>query len=159
MAQDNSNRLEGSPPERTGEKQGERGRFPKGKSGNPHGRPPGLRNKATLAMEALLDGEAEAITRLAINKAKKLDTTALRLCLERILPPRKDRPVAFPMPTLSNIADAPAVMAAITSAVAVAEITVSEAAELARLVETYVRAVEAADLDKRLRAIEQVITK
>ena len=43
-------------------------------------------------MEALLDGEAEAITRVAVDKAKEGDTTALRLCLERILPPRKDRP-------------------------------------------------------------------
>jgi hypothetical protein len=58
--------------------------------------------KALLAMEALLDGEAETITRVAVDKAKEGDTTALRLCLERILPPRKDRPVSFSLPQLGD---------------------------------------------------------
>jgi hypothetical protein len=70
--------------------------FRRGVSGNPVG----ARNKALLAMEALLDGEAEAITRVAVETAKEGDTTALRLCLERILPPRKDRPVSFSLPNL-----------------------------------------------------------
>jgi hypothetical protein len=144
--------------EKTARKQ--RGRpFRKGRSGNPRGRPLGARNRATIAMEALLDGEAEAITRKAVEKAKEGDTTALRLCLERILPPRKDRPIALLMPKLSTVADAAALMAAITSAVAIGDVTTSEAAELAKLIDTYVRAVEATDLDKRLRAIEQAMTK
>jgi Family of unknown function (DUF5681) len=129
--------------------------FSKGTSGNPHGRPSGSRNKASLAMEALLDGEADTITRVAIEKAKEGEAAALRLCLERILPPRKDRPVSFSLPQLATVTDAPAATAAIVAAVAAAEITVSEASELARLVDTYVRALEACDLDKRLRAIEQ----
>src|SRR6202167_2469107 len=133
-----------------------RGRpFSKGASGNPGGRPAGTRNKALLAIEALLDGEAEAITRIAVEKAKEGDATALRLCLERILPPRKDRPVSFSLPQLVAVTDAPAATAAIVAAVASADITVSEGSELSRLVDTYVRAVEASDLDKRLRAIEE----
>src|SRR5918997_104236 len=66
-------------------------------AGNP-GRPKGARNKATLAAEALLDGEAEALTRKAVEMALSGDATAMRLCLERIAPPRKDRPVSFAMP-------------------------------------------------------------
>ena len=137
-----------------------RGRpFSKGASGNPGGRPAGTRNKALLAIEALLDGEAEAITRMAVKKAKEGDGTALRLCLERILPPRKDRPVSFSLPQLGTVTDAPAATAAIVAAVAAADITVTEGSELARLVDTYVRAVEASDLDKRLRAIEEKMIK
>jgi hypothetical protein len=137
-----------------------RGRpFSKGASGNPGGRPAGTRNKAILAMESLLDGEAEAITRVAVDKAKEGDATALRLCLERILPPRKDRPVSFSLPQLGTVTDAPAATAAIVAAVAAADITVTEGSELARLVDTYVRAVEASDLDKRLRAIEEKMIK
>jgi hypothetical protein len=68
--------------------------FHTGQSGNPNGRPKGARNKATLAAEALLDGEAEAITRKAIE----LDITAIRLCLERIIPARRDRVAAFTLP-------------------------------------------------------------
>ena len=59
------------------------GAFPKGKSGNPKGRPKGARNKATLAAEALLDGDAETITKKAIELAKAGDLTAIRLCLRR----------------------------------------------------------------------------
>ena len=104
----------------TGKKQARTGggHFRKGASGNPHGRPAGARNKALLAMEALLDGEAEAITRVAVDKAKEGDTTALRLCLERILPPRKDRPVSFSLPQLGTVTDARAATAAIVAAVA-----------------------------------------
>ena len=77
------------------------GRRP-GESGNPNGRPPGSRNKTTLAVESLLDGEAENLTRKAIELAKDGDLTALRLCLERIAPPRKDRPVTFSLPKLEE---------------------------------------------------------
>lgn len=52
--------------------------------GNP-GRPCGARNKATLAALALLEGEAEAITRKTIELAKAGDTVALKLALDRLL--------------------------------------------------------------------------
>lgn len=144
--------------EKTARKQ--RGRpFRKGQSGNPQGRPLGTRNRATVAAEALLDGEAEAITRKVVERAKEGDSTALRLCLERILPPRRDRPIALSIPKLETVADAPALMGAITSAIAIGDVTPSEAVDLTKLIDTYVRTVEAADLNKRLRAIEEAIRK
>jgi hypothetical protein len=129
--------------------------FAKGQSGNPLGRPRGLRNKATLAAEALLDGEAEVLTRAAIERGKSGDMAALRLCLDRIVPPRKDRPVAFELPPLQKAEDAPKAMGAIAAAVACGDLTISEAAELCKIIEVYVRAIEAAELEKRLRAIEE----
>ena len=77
------------------------GRFAKG---NP-GRPLGARHKATLAAEAILDGEAEALTRKAVEKALEGDATALRLCLERIVPARKDRPITFELPQIDSVAE------------------------------------------------------
>jgi hypothetical protein len=103
----------------------------------------------------LLDGEAVAIARIAIDRAKEGDSVALRLCLERILPARKECAIEFEMPNLSNVADAPLVLAAITAAASNGEITISEAGELVRLVDSYVRAIEATELDRRLRAVEQ----
>jgi hypothetical protein len=144
-------------PEKTGRKQAA-GQFEPGQSGNPNGRPKGSRNAMTLALEALLDGQAQALTTKAIELGLEGDLAALRICMDRILPPRKDRPIKFDMPTIATIEDAPAAMAAITSAVANGDITATEAAEVARLVETYVRAVEASDLEKRLRAIEGKLT-
>ena len=71
------------------EQQKQRGRpFPKGQSGNPKGRPRGSRNRSTQAMQLVLDGQAEALTRKAVALALGGDATGLRLCLERFLPPR-----------------------------------------------------------------------
>jgi hypothetical protein len=131
--------------------------FKPGRSGNPRGRPKGSRNKVTLALEALLDGQAQALTQKAIDLALEGDLVALRICLDRILPPRKDRPVSFELPSIVTIEDAPKAMAAITAAIAQGEITADEASDVSRLVEAYVRSVEASDLAKRLRAIEEAV--
>ena len=80
--------------------------FKPGKSGNPSGKPKGARNKTTVAMEKLLDDDAATITSKAIELAKNGELTALRLCLERIIPPRKDRPVNFDMPEIKTPSDA-----------------------------------------------------
>ncbi len=78
----------------TGQKQS--GRFVKGQSGNPNGRPKGARGKATMIAEALLDGDAEKLMRKAIELALAGSEPCLRLCLERILPPKRSgEDVAF----------------------------------------------------------------
>jgi hypothetical protein len=128
--------------------------FEKGKSGNPRGMRPGTRHRITMLAEQLLDGEAEALTRKAIELALTGDGAALRLCLDRILPPRRDRPVAFSLPPLSCPADAIAAMGAIAAAVGDGELTPSEAAEISALVANVVRAIEVTEIDARVRALE-----
>src|SRR3954454_9098910 len=92
----------------------QRGRpFKKGQSGNPAGKPKGARHRATQAVDALLDGEAETLTRKAIELAKSGDTVAMRLCMDRLCPPRRDRPVMFSLPKIETAADAKAASAAI----------------------------------------------
>jgi len=140
-------------PGNVGQKQG--GRFRKGTSGNPAGRPPGARNRATLAAETLLDGQAEALTTKAVALALDGDSVALRLCLERVLPPRRDRPIMLALPPLETAADAPKALAALVAAVADGTVTASEAADMAALIERFVKAIEASDLDYRLSAIEK----
>lgn len=133
----------------------QRGRaFQKGRSGNPAGRPKGARHKTTLAMEALLAGEAEGIARKAVELAKEGDTVALRLCLDRLLPVRKDRPVPFALPPIESSADLTKATAALLEAVARGELTPSEAAELGKLVEVHVKAIETRDFAARLDALE-----
>ncbi len=133
----------------------QRGRpFRKGMSGNPRGKPKGARHKATMAAEALLDGEAQALSRRAVELALAGDTVALRLCLERILPPRRDRPVKFDLPLLQSPEDAVAAATAITEAVASGELTPDEAVGIGRLIETYVKAAELHELERRVAALE-----
>ena len=132
-------------------------RIPRGRPferGNP-GRPKGARHKATLAAEALLDGEAEGLTRKAVELALGGDTVALRLCLERVLPSRKDRPVSFSLPEINTAADAVKASGALLQAVAVGDVTPSEASELGKLLESHARVLEASELEERLTKLER----
>ena len=124
-------------------------------AGNP-GRPKGARNKASLAAEALLDGEAETLARKAVEMALAGDTTAMRLCLERIMPIRRDRPVSFDMPQITSASGAATAALAIVAAVASGELTPSEALDLSRILENFTRVLEASEFDERLRKLERV---
>ena len=130
------------------------GRFVKGQSGNPAGRAAGCRNKATRIAEALLDDDVEALTRKAVALALDGDPTAMRLCFDRIIAPRRARPVHLDLPPIVEAADIANAMAAITAAVAEGAITPGEGAEVGMVVETYLRALEASDFDRRLKVLE-----
>ena len=129
--------------------------FRKGESGNPAGRPRGSRNRATLLMESLLADDAEAIGRKAIEMAKQGDMAAIRLCMDRLSPPRKGEPVAFELPPLDKPADSVAAAATIVAAVAAGELTPSEGADLAKVIDVYVRAIETKAFDERLTKLEE----
>jgi hypothetical protein len=129
--------------------------FQKGQSGNPSGRPRGARNRATLLMESLLADDAEAIGRKAIEMAKQGDIAAIRLCMDRLAPPRKGEAVAFELPPLEKPADSVAAAATIAAAVAAGELTPSEAAELAKVIDVYVRAIATKAFDERLTKLEE----
>jgi len=131
------------------------GKFSKG---NP-GRPPGSRNRATRAAEALLDREAEALGRKAIEMALRGDSTALRLCLERLVPPRKDSPVQFDMPNIANAKDAGEAAKAVLSAVATGDLTPAEAGSVMAIIERYSRVTEVAEFEARLDVLEQAIAR
>jgi hypothetical protein len=138
-----------------GEARQPRGRpFERGRSGNPNGRPKGSRNKATVFAQELLDGQCEALLRKLTEKALGGDTTALRLCLERLLPPRRDRLVSFELPKIETAADACTASAAIVAACANGELTPREATEFMSLVATHGGLLEATELEKRLAALE-----
>ncbi|OSQ44937.1 DUF5681 domain-containing protein [Marivita geojedonensis] len=134
------------------------GRSPDGTfaPGNP-GKPKGARHKATQAALALLDGEANALTRKAVELALEGDTTALRLCLERIAPPRKDAPVTFDLPRMRSAEDAAKAAGSVLDAVASGGLTPTEGAHIMALVESYRRTLETAQLEGRLDALEKAL--
>jgi hypothetical protein len=130
------------------------GQFVKGRSGNPAGKPPGCRNLASRIAEALVDGEVEALTRTVVDRALDGNAAAMRLCFERLLAPRRSRPLQIELPPIAEPADAVAAMAAVTTAMAHGVLTPQEAAEAAKVVDTYMRAIEVSDFDRRLKALE-----
>src|SRR6202011_2044864 len=135
-----------------------RGRFARGRSGNPAGRPRGCRDHVNRAARLLLAGESEALTRKAVELALAGDPTAMRLCLERILAPCRERTVKFQLPPIESAADIAPAMKAVTSALAGGAITPGEAGTIAAVVDTFVRAIETSDFERRLRQVEAEVT-
>jgi hypothetical protein len=129
--------------------------FPKGKSGNPRGKPKGARHKTTLLAEKLMQDDAENIVNAVLTAARAGDMTAARIVLDRIAPARRDNPVTFALPKIKRPADAVAASAAILSAVADGRLTPGEALEVSKLIEGFVKTLEVAELEQRLNELEE----
>ena len=121
--------------------------------GNP-GKPKGSRHRATQALERLVEGSSEALTQKALDMALAGDTTALRLCLERIAPPRKDTPVSFNLTPMTNASEAAQAASAILRAVANGDITPMEGATVMGLIENFRKVLETSHFEVRLAALE-----
>ena len=100
-----------------------------------------------------------AKTRKVIELAKLGDTVALRLCLDRIVAPRRDMQVDFVLPPLNSASDASRAMAAITAAVACGELTPTDAAEMSGVIVAFVKALEASEIEPRERVLEEGLTQ
>src|SRR5436305_5175302 len=136
-------------------RQGGPGRpFPKGLSGNPMGKRPGTRNRATIIAEEMLDSAARPLLRGAIDDAQGGDGVMARFCLSRIIGPRRERPVHFALPPLQSAADLRAAMEAVTAAVAQGELTIREAWEFSQTLDTFIHAIDATEFAERLERLE-----
>ena len=122
-------------------------------SGN-SGRPKGARNKTNLAIESLLEGQAEALTQKAISKALDGDSMALRLCMERIAPAPKDNPVSFALPQMNDALDASQAAGSVLTAVSEGNLTPIEATRVMGLIDSYRRTLELTEIENRLKVLE-----
>src|ERR1700730_610537 len=136
-------------------KEKQRGRpFEPGQSGNPNGRPKGARNHVTRVVEALIDGQGEALGAKAVEKALDGDSPMLRALLSTLVPPR-ERTVEFELPKIESAADAVKASSAVITACAAGELSPREASEIMGLISTHVRTIEVAELEARLTALEK----
>jgi hypothetical protein len=131
--------------------------FEKGQSGNPAGRPPGARNRMTMLMEEMFDSQAEPVIRKVLAKAMTGDATAMRLCLDRMVPARRSRPAPFELPRLTGAGDAAQAAAAVVTAAAEGALTPQEAAAVAKVIDVFARTRSAADVEERLTALERMV--
>lgn len=108
-----------------------------------------------MAAEALLNGEAEALTRKAVERALEGDSVALRLCLERLVPPRKDAPVTIDLPKIENASDVVDASAAVLAAVGAGDVTPDEAGRVMTLLTAHRNIIEVGELERRIAALEE----
>jgi hypothetical protein len=129
-------------------------KFIKGVSGNPAGRTPGSKNKATMAALVLLRGEAVALTRVAINAALGGDLTALKICMERLIPAAKDMPTDCVLPKVETITDLPKITSGLLDAVSSGNMGPSEAEKIVKIVSGHVQALQLSEFENRLTELE-----
>jgi hypothetical protein len=126
--------------------------FQTGQSGNLAGRPKGSKNKATQLAERLLEGDADVLTRTALDQAIGGDGALLRFFLSRLLAEAKHQPTRFALPELTGrpAYDAANAYNAVMEAVAAGEIPVEQALRLADLIERRKEAQEQAIKEERI---------
>jgi hypothetical protein len=117
------------------------GRFAPGSSGNPKGKAPGTRNRATVLRALMRDGDEDAIGRVLIERALGGDPVAARFLIDGLNPKPRQRTITLDLP---EGADAAAIFRAATKAMAASEISPEEARSVVRFLEEGQRMVRAA---------------
>jgi Family of unknown function (DUF5681) len=140
-------------PENTGQIQ-EKGRFKKGKSGNPRGKPKGAKHRASLLAEKLFENDIEMVCNQVISQAREGNLQAAKIILDRLLPPRKDRLINIELPLINDSSDALKALKKICFAVGNGEISPLEGEALSKIIEIQAKSIELYDFEKRLQAIE-----
>ena len=135
---------------------------PSGKRGKPFqpgnklgkGRPAGSRNKATLALEEMLEGEAEAITRKAIQLAKKGVMPAIRLCMERLYPPLREGRLKLELPQVGTAEGVHNAFRAVVQGLAEGRLTTGQAEHMTNVLEFGRKSIETHEVARRLAELE-----
>lgn len=127
-----------------------RGRFLPGNAG----RPAGSRHEALKALDAIGADNAAGVMQAVVDAARHGDMRAADILLRRLWPERKGRPVALDLPSLSDAAGVVAAIGAVADAVAAGDVSPEEGQAVAGILETQRRAIETAELEARIAALE-----
>jgi hypothetical protein len=129
------------------------GQFEPGNPGGP-GRPAGSRNKATLVLDELAEGDAKEILTGVLKQAKAGDMKAAEVILARVWPIRKGRKVSLELPEVKTPQDVLTAISAVLAATANGDITPDEAALVAGLLEVKRKAIETVNIEERIAKLE-----
>jgi hypothetical protein len=119
------------------------------------GRPAGSRNKATIALQAMLEQHGENILKKAVIMALQGEKAAIRLCIERLIPVRRHGTVKFKLPRLVSVADIAKASSEVVHAVADGKLTSAEGEAMTSMLEKVRQTFESATLEDRIRALER----
>jgi hypothetical protein len=117
-------------------------RFQPGQSGNPGGRPTGSLNKKTIAAQAVMEERAEEMASNLLDRAKNGDPTAMRLCMEQLVPSGRNRRVAIELPVIKTPEDAELALTVVTDELAAGNLSIGEASALVGLIDRMLRVAE-----------------
>ena len=129
-------------------------KWKKGQSGNPAGKKPGTRHKATQLAETLLDGQTEQLVNKCVAMAIDGDGTAMRICMDRLVPPRKSRPINIDLPDVSTGEGVSQAQAVVVQKIAEGEVTPEEGGVLSSILEARRKSIVTTDHEARLDKLE-----
>lgn len=125
--------------------------FEKGKSGNPAGRPKGIKDKR-VEMRALLEPYAPSLIEKAVQLALEGDTTALKLCVDKIVPSMKPISESVLIEADKSLADTgKSVVDAMTSG----SISITSGFDVLRSLQAQAKLEEMTIIEERLSALEK----
>jgi hypothetical protein len=120
------------------------------------GRPKGSRNKTTKKMNEMLEKYSEPIFQKCMSMAMKGDRVALKLCVERLFPARRDGYVQMPpLPRTQTMQDLAEGNQRVLQAVARGQITPGDGEAISRILEERRRVIESVEWEARIAALEQ----
>ena len=126
-----------------------------GQSGNPRGRLPGTRNRATLLAQALMERDLEAVVQKVVTAAKGGNLHAAKLIIERLVPPVRERPMSLELPDdVTSATGVNEAAATVLRALSTGELLPAEAEALSSILEMRRRTIETEEHEKRLQALE-----
>jgi hypothetical protein len=128
--------------------------FVKGTSGNPKGKPRGVRHAATQISYALMEGNLEEVLATVIERAKSGDMTACRMIVDKVLPNTKNRSISLDLPLINDLEDVGKAQAEVLQAVSIGDITPNEGERIASIIEARRRSIETIDLEARICRLE-----
>ncbi len=120
------------------------------------GRPPGRRNIVDRALQQTLEDHAETLTKKCVYLALQGNTTAMRLCMERLMPARRQRVLHFKLPNVKTLAAVAAASEAVVKGVARGQLTPGEGEAFTGMLDGRRRVIETEELELRLRALEEI---
>jgi hypothetical protein len=133
-------------------------KFKKGSSGNPKGRPKGTSDKRT-ELRGLLQPRAHELVDKAVELALAGDTSALKLCIDRVIPAYKPKDESVPLPSMSEGANATDKSQAVIASMAKGEISPADVSAIIQAITGSLKVMEIEELEERLKALEEKLIK
>ena len=121
------------------------------------GRPRGSRNKAKSPAQDLLDEYAPHLVRQCIASALKGDPSAMRMCMERISPARRDSSIRISLPPVRTAQDVDKAGEKVTQAVWRGDTTPADGGRMMNIFESRIRVIESVQLESRIEKLEEKI--
>src|SRR5438128_2238702 len=99
-------------------------------------------NVTPAPAQELLQLESEHVMKALIKKALRGNVTALRLCVERLIPIPRERALGIKIPAAENAVQITIALEAVLQALGDGQLTASEAQKLAHILENQRKAIE-----------------